>query len=169
MNRIVMDKERLRTAIVAVKKKKKIIIAVAIVLCICTAGISGYAIYNDDRPVAPTDLPESITKFVAQYFPGRQITGAEIDFMDYEVWLDDHTHIEFDWSRKWEKIESFGSVICPELIPPAIMAYVGQNLQGGAIHKIAKEFTGYEVKVSGTGYEYKFGKSGQYRYMEWDD
>ncbi len=164
-----MDKERLIAAIAAVKKKKKIIIAVAIVLCICTAGISGYAVYNDDRQVAPTDLPESITTFVTQYFPGRQITGAEIDFMDYEVWLDDHTHIEFGWNREWEKIESFNSVIRPELIPPAITAYVAQNLQNGTINMIEKECSGYEVKLSETGYEYNFSKSGQYRYKEWDD
>jgi hypothetical protein len=104
---IIMNKEQHTGTAIAVVKKKKVMLGIVAVLGICACGISGYAIYNDDRPVEPTNLPAGITEFVTQFFPGRQITAAEIDFMDYEIWLDDNTHVEFEWNRKWEQIESY--------------------------------------------------------------
>jgi len=164
-----MNKERFAGLIVALEKKRKTIMTFAIVVCVCAFGIFGYSIYNDDRSIAPASLPESIITFVEQYFPDRHIISAEIDFMDYEIWLDDDTNISFEWNRKWDKIETYESVINPELIPPAITAYVEKNFQGAILNKISKESNGYEIGISGTNNEYKFNNAGQYRHMEWDD
>ena len=142
--------------------KKKLLIIIAAILCAGGGAIVGYSIYNDDRLVAPTDLPASTTEFVHKYFPGRRVIGAEVDFLDYKVWLSDNTFIEFEWNRNWDKIEVFGANIPTELVPPSITAYVQQNKPNTPITKISKEDYGYEIGLLGSIYEYRFNKAGVY-------
>ena len=162
-----MKKGQLVKATDFVKKKRKFIVTFMVIVCVGMVGVSGYAVYNDDRMVAPVDVPQSIKDFIAQYFSGRQITGAMIDFLDYDVWLDDNTHIEFGWNRKWDKVESFNSEIRSDLIPATIMKYMEQNHQEAIINKISKEYFGYRIGVLGADHEYRFNKAGQY--IGWDD
>ena len=62
-----------------------------------------------DKPVMPAQLPQDITAFVMQSFPGRAISFAnkdlEITGWQYDVVLVDGTQIDFDTDHMWDKIQ----------------------------------------------------------------
>jgi len=142
--------------------KKRLIIMFIAFICVVCGLVLGYSVYNDDRMISSAALPESITAFIKEHFPERQIISAEVDLLEHKVWLNDNTLIEFEWNRNWEKVESYSSSIPSELIPVAIISHMHQIDENAIISKISKEGFGYEVQVTGSPYVYRFNKSGQY-------
>ena len=117
-------------------------------------------------PAATTQaVPDAVAAFVKQYFPNATIAGVEQDNdhggMEYDIYLNDGTQIDFDANNKWDKIESHAKAIPAALIPQAIATHVKSNYQNMAITKIDKEYHGYEIELS-NGLDLKFDKSGQF-------
>ena len=142
--------------------KKKVVILLSVIIAITGLGILALEIYNDDRLVAKDSLPNKIVDFVNTNFPGTTIRSADIDFLDYTVWLNDETIIEFDWTRKWEKIERFSLSIPSQLIPNEITSHVKNNYPESIINKISIDDNRYEVNISGQHFELSFDKNGNY-------
>ena len=118
---------------------------------------------------AAQGLPDAITTFIKQQFPNATIVGFEPDQehggVEYDVYLNDGTQIDFDAKNQWEKVESTRGVPA-FFIPKTIASYVSGNYQNLAITKINKEYNGYEIELT-NGVELRFDSSG--RFMGIDD
>ena len=114
-------------------------------------------------------LPEAITTFLKQHFPNATVSGVEPDNehggLEYDVYLNDGTQVDFDANNQWEKVESMKGVPAA-LVPKAIATYVKGNYQNLAITKINKEYGGYEIELA-NGMDLKF--DGSARFMGMDD
>ncbi|MDR0938858.1 MAG: PepSY-like domain-containing protein [Mediterranea sp.] len=145
-------------------KKKSIITGIVIVALLAIIGLVALFldVYNDNRIIARESLPSSITNFVGTNFPGTEIRTAEIDFLDYAVWLDDDTSIEFDWNRKWDKIENFKGISRLHLIPDGIRSFTEQQYPGTPVTEISIDDNRYEVRLAGLPIELLFTRGGGY-------
>ena len=86
--------------------------------------------------------------------------------MEYDVYLNDGTELDFDANNHWETIESRGKGVPAAFIPKAIATYVKSNYQNMSIVKIRKEHFGYEIELP-NGLELSFDPQG--RFMGMDD
>ena len=86
--------------------------------------------------------------------------------MEYDVYLNDGTELDFDANNQWETIESRGKGVPATFIPKAIATYVKSNYQNMSIVKIHKEHFGYEIELP-NGMELSFDPQG--RFMGMDD
>lgn len=125
----------------------------------------------DDKPVAPTELPQEVQTFIKQHFPSQTITFAQKDsewlfFSQYDVTLNDGTMVSFDTDNVWDKVESRTAGVPIALVPAPISTYVTSNFPNIAIVKIDKESYGYEVELANE-LEMKFNEGGAL--MEMDD
>lgn len=141
-------------------KKLLIIVAALLVMTSC-----------DDKPVAPTELPQEVQTFIKQNFPAQSIAFAQKDsewlfFTQYEVTLNDGTQVKFDTDNVWDKIEARTAAVPVALVPQPITTYVNTNFPNVALVKIDKESYGYEVELA-NGLEMKFNEGGAL--MEMDD
>jgi Protein of unknown function (DUF2874). len=144
-------------------KHKRIIIISISVLAAIGLFVLTLDVYNDDRIIDKNGLPESITNFINSNFPGTGIRSAEIDFLDYSVWLDDDTYIEFDWDRNWDQVARYNSQPVPSsLIPNNILSFVKNKYPGSIITEISKDDSRYEIKISDHFFELIFNKQGEY-------
>ena len=113
-------------------------------------------------------LPEAITAFIKQHFPNATIAGVEPDHdhggLEYDVYLNDGTQIDFDANNQWEKVESMKGVPA-FFIPKAIASHVKGSYQNTVITKINKEYNGYEVELN-NGVELRFDGSGRFLGMD---
>jgi hypothetical protein len=113
-------------------------------------------------------LPNGITTFIKQNFPNASITGVEPDQdhggLEYDVYLNDGTQIDFDANNQWEKVESMKGVPA-YFIPKAIANHVKSSYQNIAITKINKEYHGYEIELA-NGVELNFDRSGNFMGMD---
>jgi hypothetical protein len=113
-------------------------------------------------------LPDAITAFIKQHFPNATITGVEPDHdhggLEYDVYLNDGTQIDFDANNQWEKVESMKGVPA-FFIPKAIASHVKGSYQNTVITKINKEHNGYEVELN-NGIELRFDHSGRFLGMD---
>lgn len=114
-------------------------------------------------------LPAPITDFIKQHFPNASVVGVEPDHehggLEYDVYLNDGTQIDFDANNQWEKVECMRGVPA-FFVPKAIATYVKGSYQNLAITKINKEYHGYDIELA-NGMELSFDKSG--RFMGMDD
>lgn len=119
------------------------------------------------QPAAATSqaLPEAITAFVKQYFPNATIVRAQPDQeyqgLEYDVYLNDGTEIDFDANNQWDKVECRASAVPAALIPQAIANYVKNNYRGTAIVKIDKDAYGYDIGLS-NGLDVEFDHNGNF-------
>ena len=122
-------------------------------------------------PAAATPaVPDAINAFVKQYFPNATIAGVEQDTdhggMEYDIYLNDGTQIDFDANNQWDKVECHANGVPAALVPQAIATYVKNNYPNVAITKIDRELRGYEIELA-NGLDLNFDKSG--RFMGTDD
>ena len=113
-------------------------------------------------------LPAPITDFIKQHFPNVSVVGVEPDHehggLEYDVYLNDGTQIDFDANNQWEKVECMRGV--PSFfIPKAIATYVKGSYQNLAITKINKEYHGYDIELA-NGMELSFDRSGRFLGMD---
>ena len=113
-------------------------------------------------------LPEAISTFIKQQFPNATVVGVEPDHehggLEYDVYLNDGTQIDFDANNQWEKVESMKGVPA-YFIPKAIANHVRSSYQNIAITKINKEYHGYDIELA-NGMELTFDRSGRFLGMD---
>jgi hypothetical protein len=113
-------------------------------------------------------LPDAITTFIKQHFPNAQVVGVEPDRdhggLEYDVYLNDGTQIDFDANNQWDQVESMKGVPA-FFIPKGIANYVKSNYQNAVITKINKEYHGYEIELA-NGVELSFDRSGNFMGMD---
>lgn len=120
-------------------------------------------------PQQAAALPEPITTFLNQYFPGSTVAGIETDNehggIEYDVYLNDGTEVDFDARNQWEKVDCHTKAVPAALVPPAIVSYVKANYQSLPITKIDNNHYGYDIELS-NGMELKFNANGQFMGMD---
>ncbi len=113
-------------------------------------------------------LPEAITAFLKQHFPNATVVGVEPDHdhggLEYDVYLNDGTQIDFDANNQWDQVESMRGVPA-YFIPKAIANYVRSNYQNMTITKVNKEYHGYEIELA-NGLDLNFDSSGRFLGMD---
>lgn len=123
------------------------------------------AVPAEAAPAANQALPEGVTAFIQQYFPGATVVRVETDSehggVEYEVNLNDGTEVDFDVNNQWEKVDCRTKAVPAALVPKAIAGYVKSNYQNLSITKIHKEHYGYEIELS-NGLDLNFDRSGQF-------
>lgn len=116
-------------------------------------------------PAQTAALPEPITTFLKQYFPGATVAGVETDNeyggLEYDVYLNDGTEVDFDARNQWEKVDCHTKAVPAALVPSAIASYVKANYQSLPITKIDNNRYGYDIELS-NGLELKFNANGQF-------
>lgn len=118
------------------------------------------------QPAQAQALPQVITDFINQYFPGATVTGVEPDNefggTEYDVYLNDGTELDFDKSHQWEEVDCKDKAVPAAFVPTNMANYVKTACQGQPIVKISKKsYSGYEVKLA-NGQELHFDASGNF-------
>lgn len=116
----------------------------------------------DGRAITADALPAPAKAFLATNFAKQKVVMATLDsgiFDDeYEVLLDDGTHIEFDRKGEWESIKHKGGALPVSIVPQPIVEFVQQRFAGAKITKIERDNGSYEVDLEG-GVDLKFDKN----------
>ena len=115
--------------------------------------------------VQPQALPVAVTTFLNKYFPGTSVVGIDTDSeyggLEYDVYLNDGTEVDFDRNNQWESVDCKVKAVPAAIVPAAIASYVKANYQSLPITKISNKRYGYDVEVS-NGLELKFNANGQF-------
>ena len=93
--------------------------------------------------------------------------GFEIDDddddseMEYCVWLNDGTKVEFDMQGEWERVGRKKTGVPAKLIPPAIIQYVKANYPNDVVSKLSRKPYGYKIELSNDK-DLRFNAQGQF-------
>lgn len=121
-----------------------------------------------DKPVSRNELPQQARNFLTANFPKTGIEYATVDRnlfdADYDVVLDNGTHLEFSKRGEWTEItSSHGNFIPSSVLPAKMAAYISKNYPKAHISQIERERGNYEVALS-NGVEITFNKESQVIY-----
>lgn len=120
----------------------------------------GAASAAPDRVITREQLPAMAQQFLHDYFPSAEVTAAHEDGdivqREYDVMLDDGTHIEFAADGRWLEIES-REVLPRGIVPPSIVTYTAKHYPSLTIHRIERSRREWEVSLS-NGVEIRFNR-----------
>lgn len=126
------------------------------VLLLCV----GAACASPDRPISKEQLPATAQQFLQEYFADVEVTLAHEDGdivrREYDVMLDDGTHIEFAADGRWLEIES-REALPRGIVPPSIVTYTAKHYPSLTIHRIERSRREWEVSLS-NGVEIRFNR-----------
>ena len=120
----------------------------------------GVACASPDRPITREQLPAMAQQFLHDYFPSAEVTAAHEDGdivqREYDVMLNDGTHIEFAADGRWLEIES-REALPRGIVPPSIVTYTAKHYPSLTIHRIERSRREWEVTLS-SGVEIRFNR-----------
>lgn len=120
----------------------------------------GVACASPDRPISKEQLPATAQQFLQEYFADVEVTAAHEDGdivqREYDVMLDDGTHIEFAADGRWLEIES-REALPRGIVPPSIVTYTAKHYPSLTIHRIERSRREWEVSLS-NGVEIRFNR-----------
>lgn len=113
-----------------------------------------------DRPITREQLPAMAQQFLHDYFPSADVTAAHEDGdivrREYDVMLDDGTHIEFAADGRWLEVES-REALPRGIVPPSIVTYIAKHYPSLTIRRIERSRREWEVSLS-NGVEIRFNR-----------
>lgn len=127
------------------------------------------AMADEKRPITVNDLPASSQEFIATHFQAEPISVVWVEgFIDkeYTVLFTNGIKVQFDRKGAWEEIKSKHAALPAEVIPPMIVAHVGERFPQARIISLEQKHRGYKVELS-NDLELKFDL--KYRLVEIDD
>lgn len=85
-----------------------------------------------DRLLATDELPAAVQAFLAESFPGVDVSFAKAETewfsTEYKVVMVDGMVVEFDGKGNWTDIDcKYGTEVPARLIPPQIASYVAKH------------------------------------------
>jgi hypothetical protein len=81
--------------------------------------------------------------------------------MEYCVWLNDGTKVEFDMQGEWERVGRKKTGVPVKLIPPTIIQYVKANYPDDVVSKLSRKPYGYKIELS-NDMDLRFNLQGQF-------
>ena len=110
-------------------------------------------------------IPAKANAFISQTFPESNIVLVEMDRddegMEYCVWLNDGTKVEFDLQGNWKRVGRNKTGVPTKLIPPAILHYLKKNYPQEVVTKLSKKPYGYKTELS-NDMDLRFNARGQF-------
>lgn len=98
------------------------------------------------------EIPVGAQEFIKEYFPKSSVVLVETDNddegMEYCVWLNDGTKVEFDLQGEWKRVGRNKTGVPAKLVPTPISDYVKSNYPGNIISKLSKKEYGYKIELS---------------------
>lgn len=98
------------------------------------------------------DIPAGAQDFIKEYFPKSSVVLVETDNddegMEYCVWLNDGTKVEFDLQGVWKRVSRNKTGVPAKLVPTTISDFVKTNYPGNIISKLSKKTYGYKIELS---------------------
>lgn len=143
---------------------KKVLLGV-IVLAASSCAWAGSYTHNTNV------LPPAARATVTNYFKGG-VSVVKLDktlgqVKEYEVTLNDGTHIEFDRNGNWKDIEApQGKSVPKDIVPAMVLREVTSRQPRQKIESLKKTRRGYEVELN-NGVEMKFNSDG--KFLRYDD
>lgn len=127
-----------------------------------------------DKKIYTTDtlqLPEKARRFIAEHFPGVDVSHIKIEkeFWEgkqYDVILTNGFDLDFDNKGEWKEVDGHRSVVPVSVVPVKIAEYVNKNFPQRQIISIDRDKSKYEVKLT-DGKEVEFDRS--QRFIRFDD
>ncbi len=127
-----------------------------------------------DKKIYTTDtlqLPEKARRFIAEHFPGVDVSHIKIEkeFWEgkqYDVILTNGFDLDFDSKGEWKEVDGHRSVVPVSVVPVKIAEYVNKNFPQRQIISIDRDKSKYEVKLT-DGKEVEFDRS--QRFIRFDD
>ncbi|SFN72042.1 PepSY-like domain-containing protein [Salegentibacter flavus] len=123
-----------------------------------------------DEDLDPSELPQNIQDFIAQYFPGVGIDEAERENNgNYEVELNNDVELIFNADGEFlgkgededDAYDDDDEDIDPADLPQVILDYIAENYPEQTIIEAEKEDDGYEVTLN-NGVELEFDVDGAF-------
>lgn len=97
-------------------------------------------------------IPAPAEAFINQNFPKSSIVLVETDTddegMEYCVWLNDGTKVEFDMQGNWKRVARKKTGVPTKMIPDSIMGYIKTKYPGNVVTKFSKKPYGYKIELS---------------------
>lgn len=126
-----------------------------------------------DRLLATDELPAAVQAFLAESFPGVDVSFAKAETewfsTEYKVVMVDGMVVEFDGKGNWTDIDckyKYGTEVPARLIPPQIASYVAKHFPEARVLKLERDRRDYEVELD-NGFEMKFDLD--FRLIDLDD
>ena len=95
------------------------------------------------------DMPQDITKFVAQYYPNSAVESFTETDERYRVVLDDGPTIVFDKTCSWEMLNGNGSVVVQNFLfnelPPEMYEYLQSTDNLNEVFSVSRDKSDYTV------------------------
>jgi len=100
------------------------------------------------------ELPEKISSFVAEYFPGRGIKSYTVTDSEERVQLNGGTTLVFDSNREWTTADPDGDVL-PEVflydcMPPPLFQYLENTSNTANVYKAERTSRDYILTLNDT-------------------
>lgn len=112
---------------------------------------SSTVLADDDKPISIAQMPKQAQQFIAEYFPGIQVSFATQEgkaARSYDVVFTNGNKVEFDRNGAWTNVECKHSSVPDGIIPAPIAGYVKKHFPETKIVQIEKEDKRYEVELS---------------------
>lgn len=110
-------------------------------------------------------IPAKANAFISQTFPDSNIVLVETDRddegMEYCVWLNDGTKVEFDLQGNWKRVGRNKTGVPVSLIPSAIHQYLKKNYPQEVVTKLSKKPYGFKTELS-NDMDLRFNAQGQF-------
>lgn len=116
---------------------------------------------DDDKDIAPDNLPATAQAFLDTYYNSVKIVNTVQDKNEYEVVLANGHRIDFDKAGEWTEVDAPQAETIPTgFYPAAIDNYLEQNYKGIGINEISRDSRGYDVELV-NGVDLDFNVAGE--------
>lgn len=126
--------------------KRKSLIQILVLAALIITGACSSNVWDE--------LPENVSSFVGEYFPGQGIRSFSEEGDGEQVVLNNGTSILFDKNGEWTTVDLGGSVL-PEVflydcVPPALFQYLEETSNTDNVYKAERTSREYILTLTDT-------------------
>lgn len=118
------------------------------------------------------EVPQKITTFISQYFPGQGIRSYSVDNGTERLVTSGGTSLEFDANLDWTIIDANGHTLPQTLLydelPPALFQYLEETENLSNVYKLERTSAIYIITLKDTYITYDIA-TGAIKYPKADD
>lgn len=127
--------------------KKIVLILACLVSLFAVACEKNEGLHPHNGVYTKENLPAAARDFIDTYWAQDTICSIVKDDRDYDVYLCNGTHIEFDAKGNWEDVENPKGIVTT-FLPAALTQYVSKTYASAFIVSVSKDRQKYDVELS---------------------